>query len=109
MNINETSNMHIIADLVDKLKVNYNPDLVVLFGSRAGLNFDEDSDIDLLIVKNTKKRPLWRRIEVRKVLATDKALDVVVYTPDEFTSLKKSRSTFIEEVLDKGIVLYERK
>lgn len=109
MKRNKTTNKNIVDHLVDKLKSSYKPDLIVLFGSRTGSTFDEDSDIDLLIIKDTKKRPLWRRVEVRKKLSTEKPLDIIVYTPEEFENLKDSGSAFINDILNKGEVVYEKK
>jgi len=109
MKRNKTTNKNIVDHLVDKLKSSYKPDLIVLFGSRTGSTFDEDSDIDLLIIKDTKKRPLWRRVEVRKKLSTEKPLDIIVYTPEEFENLKDSGSSFINDILNKGEVVYEKK
>jgi len=99
----------IIDSLVDKLIKFYKPDLVILFGSRSRGDCAEDSDLDLLIVKSTKKRPLWRRVDVRKILSTEIPLDVVVYTPNEFEYLRKSGSAFINQVLKEGEVMYEKK
>ncbi|MCH8011755.1 MAG: nucleotidyltransferase domain-containing protein [Candidatus Marinimicrobia bacterium] len=101
--------LNIIDNLVARLKEFYKPDLVILFGSRARGEFSEESDLDLLIVKNTKKSPLWRRVEVRKILSTEIPLDVIVYTPREFDHLKESESAFIKEILDEGRVIYEKK
>jgi len=109
MKSNKVKNKNIVNHLVDKLKSSYKPELIVLFGSRTGSTFDEDSDIDLLVVKDTKKRPLWRRVEVRKKLSTEKPLDIIVYTPEEFENLKKSGSVFIKDILNQGEVVYEKK
>jgi len=98
-----------IDNLIKKLKESYKPELIMLFGSRARGDFFEESDLDLLIVKNTKKRPLWRRVDVRKILSTEMPLDVMVYTPDEFEALKKAGGAFIKEVLKEGEILYEKK
>jgi uncharacterized protein len=94
--------------MISRLKKYYKPELVILFGSRANGSFAEDSDIDLLIVKNTSKRPLLRRIDVRKILATDRAVDVIVYTPSEFANLKNLNSSFIDQVMKEGEILYEK-
>jgi len=101
--------LNIIDDLVNKLKKFYKPDLVILFGSMARADFTEESDVDLLIVKNTKKSPIWRRVEVRKILSTEIPLDIVVYTHSEFKKLRESGSAFIKEILAKGEVIYEKK
>jgi len=109
METNKNIDMNNVKNLIDKLKGAYNPELVILFGSGANGRFDEDSDIDLLIVKKTKKRPLWRRIEVRKILATEQPIDVIVYTPDEFSKLKEAGRSFIKDVITNGKIMFERK
>src|SRR5262245_3553910 len=55
--------------IVDRLVTGYAPDRIVLFGSRATGAGRRDSDIDLLIVKETDRRPVDRRIEVERLLA----------------------------------------
>ncbi len=105
----DVQSLNIIDDLVSKLKKFYKPDLVILFGSMARGDFTEESDLDLLIVKNTKKSPIWRRVEVRKILSTETPLDVIVYTHSEFKRLRESGSAFIKEILAKGEIVYEKK
>jgi len=58
-------------------------DRIILFGSRAEGKGTEASDIDLVIVKETNKRLLDRRIELETLLA-DRAvpIDALVYTPE---------------------------
>ena len=46
----------ILSEVVEKLKSEYKPLRIILFGSYAFGNPTEDSDIDLLILKNTNKR-----------------------------------------------------
>ena len=97
-----------IDDLISNLKKFYRPEMIILFGSRARGDSAQESDLDLLIIKKTRRRPLWRRMDVRKILSTDLALDVVVYTPDEFKNLMKANGAFIRQVLQEGRVLYEK-
>lgn len=94
--------------LVDKIKRAYKPEMIMIFGSRARGDVNPDSDLDLLIVKKTKKRPIQRRIDVRKVLSTDMPVDVLVYTPDEFEALRQSGSAFLKTLSEEGKVLYQR-
>jgi len=93
-----------------RIITSYDPDRIILFGSRAaGTNTDE-SDYDLLILKDTHARPIDRRIEVETILQ-DRAvpLDIMVYTPREMNYLYSIGSPFIEEVIETGRVLYMRK
>lgn len=96
--------------IVTRLVTGYAPDRVILYGSHATGAARGGSDIDLLIVKQTDRPPLARRLEVERLLA-DRAvpLDLVVYTPDELRRLFAAGSPFIEEVLAHGRVLYMRK
>ena len=99
-----------LDDISRRLVTDYNPDRIILFGSRSIGDADEESDIDLVIVKETEKRPLDRRIEVEMLLA-DRAvpIDIVVYTPDEIRHLYSIGSPFVEELVEKGRLLYMRK
>jgi len=56
----------VIQDVLSKLVAEYAPQQVILFGSYAYGEPNEGSDIDLLIVKDTDKRPLERRMEVKR-------------------------------------------
>ncbi|RMF57668.1 MAG: nucleotidyltransferase domain-containing protein [Calditrichaeota bacterium] len=95
--------------IVSRLVENYQPDLIVLFGSFAREEYSPESDLDLLIVKETDKRPLWRRVEVRKLIKTSLPVDIIVYTPQEFLALQQAQSQFLQSVLREGQILYERK
>ncbi len=70
---------------------------------------EADSDIDLLIIKETDKRMIDRRMEVEKILADREVpLDVFVYTPEEARRLYSIGSPFMEEIMDTGRLLYMR-
>ena len=58
----------IIADIVEKIKEDYQPDKIILFGSYTYRKPTENSDIDLLVVKRTNQRPIDRRVKIRKLV-----------------------------------------
>lgn len=99
-----------LDDISKRLIEKYEPDRIILFGSRAEETPSEGSDIDLLIVKETEKQPLDRQIEVETLLA-DRVVpvDIRVYTPYEIRELYSIGSPFIEEIMEKGRLLYMRK
>lgn len=99
-----------LNDISRRLIKEYDPEKIILFGSRVEGKDSEGSDIDLVIVKETDKRPLDRRIEVETLLA-DRAvpIDLIVYTPDEIRRLYSMGSPFVEEIVEKGRLLYMRK
>jgi predicted nucleotidyltransferase len=99
-----------LDEIIQRLISAYDPERIILFGSRVAGGVREGSDIDLLIVKETDLRPIDRRIEVERLLSDRQVpLDLLVYTPQELRDLYAAGSPFIEEVVETGRVLYMRK
>jgi len=101
----------ILNQIVEKLKINYNPIKIILFGSYAYGNASEDSDIDLFIVKSTTKRRVDRFLEVKRLIYNPNLkipISPLVYTPLELENRIKIGDDFIEEILQKGVILYEK-
>lgn len=42
-----------INDIVNRIAVNYNPDKIILFGSYAHGDYTDNSDLDLILIKET--------------------------------------------------------
>jgi site-specific DNA-methyltransferase (adenine-specific)/adenine-specific DNA-methyltransferase len=100
-----------VERVVAILQERYEPDKIILFGSCSRGDFGEDSDIDLLIVKETSKRPSDRMREVYElVYSPDRylALDPLIYTPMELAQRLAAGDFFVREILNEGKVLYER-
>lgn len=95
--------------VVERLVRAYDPERIILFGSHVGGATREGTDIDLLIVKETDRRPIDRRVEVESLLSDRQVpLDLLVYTPQELRDLYAAGSPFIEEVVETGRALYMR-
>jgi len=84
----------------------YKPEKVIVFGSLTTGLFDEWSDIDLIIVKETDKRFFERMDEVLSMIKPEEGLDLLVYTPAEFAELCIKRRFFRVEILTKGRIIY---
>jgi predicted nucleotidyltransferase len=100
-----------IQELVERIVAGYAPKKVILFGSYAYGEPNEYSDIDLLIIKDTDKRPIDRWMEVKRLLRDrNERLSVspLVYTSHELDYRLAIKDFFIQEVLEKGEVLYSR-
>ena len=108
--MNETNEIqHVIEDILQKIVAGYSPQKVILFGSYAYGQPDENSDIDLLIIKETKKRPIERWMEVKRLVRDRNrtvSISPLVYTPRELDERLAIKDFFIQEVLEKGKVLY---
>jgi HEPN domain-containing protein/predicted nucleotidyltransferase len=99
-----------LDDIVQCLVSGYDPDRIILFGSHAVGEAREESDIDLLIVKETAQRPIDRRVDVERLLRDRRVpVDVLVYTPRELWELYAAGSPLVETVLESRRVLYMRK
>lgn len=99
-----------VDDITKRLIDHYKPDKIILYGSHGTERYNSDSDIDLLIIKDSEKYPIERRIEAEKVLSSRLVpIDITVYTPGEVRYLFSIGSPFIEEVMEKGRLLYMRK
>ena len=100
----------VLEEIVKVLVTEYDPQKVILFGSMAGGEIHEWSDIDLVIVKDTPKRFLARLKEVALLCRAPVGVDYLVYTPQEFERLASDKGNpfFQREILEKGRVLYER-
>ena len=98
-----------ITEITNIIAKNYAPDKIILFGSYAIGNFNENSDIDLLIIKDTDIPRYKRGQTVRKFLyGAMVPIDIVVYTNSEIETDKNTKYTFIYEVLKTGKVIYDR-
>ena len=102
----------IIEEMVEKIVAAYEPLKIILFGSYAYGEPDEDSDIDLLIIKDTDDRPIDRRVKVRTIVSDPKQFipfEPIVLTSEELEKRLRIGDQFIEEILTMGEVLYEER
>ncbi len=94
-----------LRKIVKKLEA-YKPEKIMLLGSFARNESDDLSDIDLVIIKNTKEDFFARIRRVLNLLDLTNHVDVLVYTPKEFQAMRKRGNALIETVQEEGIVLY---
>jgi len=96
-------------EFLDRLIAEFDPDRVILFGSRARGEATEDSDTDLLVVMPCEGLPIRTAIKIRLALRSDFPMDLVVLTPEEFQRrLVGPRLDFVQIVDEEGAALYER-
>lgn len=88
------------------LKARYKPEQIILYGSAATGKADAESDLDLVIIKQTSSRFYDRIGEVLRLTQPSTALDVLVYTPQEYARLQRESWFVGEEIAKKGKILY---
>ena len=99
----------VIDDILKKLVDNYAPEKVILFGSHAYGQPGPDSDIDLLIIKDTNERFFDRCFAVLRSVRDPRRtipLEVIVLTPQEVAKRLAIGDQFIEGIVERGRVLY---
>ena len=106
---------------IEELKTNLkaiDPYMVLLFGSYVYGNPDEDSDLDVFVVLNDQSMPitfkekqdLYLKVSpFTRPVAKQIPIDLMVFTIPMYEQFKLSNTSFSEEILTKGIVIYESK
>jgi predicted nucleotidyltransferase len=99
-----------INDIVNRIVGRFNPDKIILFGSYAAGNPNNDSDIDLLVIKDTDLPRHKRSFDIQKSLIGSMIpMDILVYTQKEFDQEKQEKYSFISAAIKTSKILYERK
>lgn len=97
----------LLREIARKVVHAFRPKNIILFGSYAYGKPTSDSDLDLLIVMESRDRPAER---IRKVsdLFDPRPLpmDFIVLTPGEVRHRLSGFDPFLEEVFEKGQMLY---
>lgn len=100
-----------LENIVNRLRRDYDPEQIILFGSYAYGNPTEESDIDLLIVKDTSEPVLARWVRVRKLVSDLRrgfAFSPIIVTPAELENRLGKGDPFFEEILRNGKKLHAR-
>jgi len=85
------------------------PDRIIIFGSCARDAAKEGSDLDILVIKETKLPAPKRSRKLRKLLANQPfPKDILVLTPAEFNQWTNIPFSFNSTVKREGKTIYER-
>ena len=99
-----------LPQAIERIVAELNPEKIILFGSYAYGNPTPDSDVDLLVVMDTKASYKERYLAVARLLRPRTfPVDIIVKTPKEIYKALKTNSFFTKEIYTKGVVLYERR
>lgn len=103
----------VLNNIVDDIVKKVNPSKVILFGSTARDETNEDSDLDLLIIekeKFSKERSRRKELQsIRQLLMKYRIpKDILLYDEEEIDYWKDSTNHIIARCLKEGKILYER-
>jgi predicted nucleotidyltransferase len=99
-----------IIDFADRIAARFRPERIILFGSYAYGTPTEDSDVDLLVVMRLRRLrtdPRDKAVEIRTAAGSSFPLDLLVRTPATIRQRLEWNDFFLQEVVRKGIILYE--
>jgi len=99
-----------IRQMVERIVELFEPDKIILFGSRARGQAGLNSDVDLLVVMPVSGSKREKAIEVAVALHDIPiAKDIIVSTPDDFQWRKEIVGTIERPAAREGKLLYARK
>ena len=96
--------------VVDAIVEDFSPWMIVIFGSVARGTADGNSDLDLLVVMDSDKPHAVRSAEIQLALWKRDLLldeDIIVITPEEFERKKDDEHSFINDILNTGVIAYK--
>jgi len=93
-----------VQRIVDK----FNPEKIILFGSYARGNPSPESDVDLCIIVDSERPAREIAAEISLLLDHAFPFDIIVKTRQEIEKRLSMGDYFIEDIINKGKVLYER-
>ena len=109
-------NHNYIDQLLEALK-QADPYRIILFGSYANGTADENSDIDMVVildnneVAKTYEERLKKKLYINRLVRNINykiALDILVYSKEEYKIVKNCGNYFIEEIENAGQIVYEK-
>jgi len=97
----------IIRELAARIASQFNPCRIILFGSYAYGKPHPASDVDILVVMDTPVRESKQALQIRQAINPLFAVDILVITPARLAQRLLWGDSFLKEVTQKGVVLYE--
>ncbi|PYY14311.1 MAG: nucleotidyltransferase domain-containing protein [Acidobacteria bacterium] len=99
----------LVQEIARKIVENVHPRRIIAFGSYARGEHKSDSDLDLIVEMETDK-PFYERGMPIAALFRDRrwAMDLLVYTPEEFAEQRRVSGSLLSTVEREGKVIYER-
>jgi len=93
--------------LVRQIVETFHPQKVILFGSRAYGAPTRDSDVDLLVIMHTRRRPLHVAAEISAAIDHPFPIDILVLRPADWDQYLAEGACFAVQVAEHGLTMYE--
>jgi uncharacterized protein len=97
----------VIHSLAQRIAEKFHPQRIILFGSYAYGHPRPESDVDILVVMDTRLKLSEQALQIRQALNVLFGLDLIVYTPKDLAQRIAWGDSFLREITTQGLVLYE--
>jgi uncharacterized protein len=97
----------VILSLVEQISILFHPQKIILFGSYAYGAPRPESDVDLLVIMDTQLSELEQAAVICRTIPYRFGLDLLVYTPKRLTQRLEWGDSFLREIMQHGVTLYE--
>ena len=99
---------NLLSEAVERLKNEFQPEEIYLFGSQAWGAPTEDSDVDfMVIVSQSEERPIRRDQRAQRCLGRlPISADILVRTRREINRVREVPGSLTREVLQRGRKIY---
>ena len=98
-----------VAEMVRRIADGFQPDKIIVFGSRAQGTAGRDSDVDFLVIMPVTGSRRHQAIEIEmKLGGLGLSKDVIVVTPEEFAAYRDVVGSIAYPAAHEGHVVYER-
>jgi len=96
-----------IEFIKEKLIKKFSPEKVILFGSQARMDSDNNSDIDLLVITNPLGNRRKMMVEMDRALkGLNYARDIIILSSTEFENDKLIAGTIARYAFKEGRIIY---
>jgi predicted nucleotidyltransferase len=96
-----------IESLSKQIAKEFRPNRIVLFGSYAYGDPNDDSDVDILVIMPFTGKPARKAIEIRAKINPHIPVDLMVRTPQQVEERIAMNDWLMREIVEKGRTLYE--
>ncbi len=106
----DTITQDLIEHIVNKIVTLIQPEKIIIFGSYSRGNYNDSSDLDLLVIKKTNQSIMQIRRSIDSLLRGRKfALDILIRTPEQIEwNIKADNPFYTNDILKEGKILYEK-
>ena len=104
-------NRETIQAITELIVERFQPEQVILFGSVARGEEDENSDLDLMVVLRPGVEPPRRGNPIRRAIAERFLLpvDLLIRSYETFTTYRPNPNSMLSRMLEDSEVLYDRR